>query len=80
MTMLAGIIIVTLLTFGAWRDLLTRTLPDGAAIAIALTGVALRAPLGWSPLLLSLAVATEAGLSLRPTDGVHSGSGDRCSD
>jgi prepilin peptidase CpaA len=53
----AEIAIVALLLLLAWRDILTRTLPDWAACAIAAIGLGLRAPMGWSPLLLSLAVA-----------------------
>ncbi|MGK7869788.1 prepilin peptidase [Falsiroseomonas sp. E2-1-a20] len=56
MTALAEILVVLLLLLVAWRDVLTRTLPDLAAVAIGLLGIGLRAPLGVSPLLLSLAV------------------------
>jgi prepilin peptidase CpaA len=64
MTTLGAFAIAALLLLLAWRDLLTRTLPDGAAIAIALIGLALRAPLGWSPLLLSIGTAALLFLAL----------------
>ncbi|MGG5887105.1 A24 family peptidase [Falsiroseomonas sp. HC035] len=58
MTTLAEIAIVMLLLVVAWRDVLTRTLPDGIALAVAAIGLGLRASMGWSPLLLSAAAAT----------------------
>lgn len=57
MTTLAEVAIVMLLLVATWRDVLTRTLPDSVALAVAALGLGLRAPLGWSPVLLSLSTA-----------------------
>ena len=45
-----------LLAWAAWRDVATRTIPNGVSLAIAILGLALRAAEGWPALLASLAV------------------------
>jgi prepilin peptidase CpaA len=47
-----------LLAFAAWRDVATRTIPDGVSVCLAGLGLAVRAFAGWHALALSLAVAT----------------------
>ena len=49
-----------LLAFAAWRDVATRTMPDGVSVALAVLGLALRCAEGWQAVALSTAVA--AGL------------------
>lgn len=53
---------LALLGFAAWRDVATRTIPDGIGIALAVLGLALRCAQGWQALGSSVAVA--AGLFL----------------
>lgn len=44
-----------LLTLAAWRDVATRTIPDGVCMALAAFGLVLRAAEGWPAVLGSLA-------------------------
>jgi prepilin peptidase CpaA len=46
-----------LLSFAAWRDISTRTIPDAVSVAIAVLGLALRLTQGWAAVAFSLAVA-----------------------
>jgi prepilin peptidase CpaA len=46
-----------LLLLAAWRDVLTRTIPNRIALLVAALGIALRSNAGWNPLLLSTATA-----------------------
>ena len=48
---------LSLLSLAAWRDIATRTIPNGACLAIAALGLALRATEGWLALATSLAAA-----------------------
>ena len=48
---------VPLLAWAAWSDLVTRTIPDAACIALALAGVLLRGAAGPWPLALSAGIA-----------------------
>ena len=48
---------LALLGFAAWRDVATRTIPDGISLALAALGLTLRIAEGWHSLAVSLAVA-----------------------
>ena len=48
---------ILLLAFAAWRDVATRTIPDGVSLALAVSGLTLRGLEGWEALVTSLAVA-----------------------
>lgn len=56
--MAIDLVLSLLLALAAWRDLATRIIPDPIAAVIAVIGIASRAALGWTPLCLSLAVAS----------------------
>ena len=49
---------IPLLALVAWRDVVTREIPDIACLAIAALGLAGRATLGWGAVTASLATAT----------------------
>ena len=53
-----------LLVWAAWADLVTRTIPDAACIALALTGLLLRGAAGPWPLAISAGVAAVTFLAL----------------
>ncbi len=53
-----------LLAWVAWSDLVTRTIPDCACIALAVIGIMLRAPAGAWPLGLSVLIAAVTFLAL----------------
>jgi prepilin peptidase CpaA len=55
--MLPGLALSALLAIAAWRDVVTRTIPDRIVLLIAALGLAVRSAAGWSPLLLSTATA-----------------------
>lgn len=56
--MLPDLTLSALLAIAAWRDVITRTIPDRIVLLVAVLGLALRSATGWSPLLLSTATAT----------------------
>ena len=56
--MVPAVAIGLLLAYAAWRDLLTRTIPDTVSIAIAVLGLGTRLSAGLVPMLVSLGVAT----------------------
>ncbi|MDB5383743.1 MAG: prepilin peptidase [Rhodospirillales bacterium] len=49
---------LSLLSLAAWRDIATRTIPNGVCGAVAVLGLALRATEGWYALATSVAAAT----------------------
>ncbi|MFC7478331.1 prepilin peptidase [Dankookia sp. GCM10030260] len=55
--MVANVALATLLALAAWRDVLTRIIPNRIALAIAAIGIATRLAVDWVPLLLSAATA-----------------------
>lgn len=55
--MVPAIALTGLLALAAWRDVLTRIIPDRIVLIVAAIGIAVRAAAGWSPLLLSAATA-----------------------
>ncbi len=59
-------IILALLTFAAWRDLMTRTIPDVVSIAILVAGLVARSADGPQAVGISLLVATGLFLVLVP--------------
>lgn len=54
---LVACVIIGLLGFAAWRDLLTRTIPDAVTAIIMLAGIAARLPDGWASVGTSAMVA-----------------------
>lgn len=54
---MANAALATLLALTAWRDVITRTIPDRIIILVAVIGIAARSTAGWTPLLLSAATA-----------------------
>ena len=60
----AALAVVGCLLWAAWSDIAVRMIPDGACIAVALIGLALRGRLGLSPVLLSLGIALALFLAL----------------
>lgn len=55
---------IGLLCIAAWRDLATRTIPDGVSIALAVIGLAVQALMGLQALLAAVAAALVLGLIL----------------
>lgn len=55
--MVPAIALTGLLAFAAWRDVLTRTIPNRIVLIVAAIGLAARSTEGLSPLLLSAATA-----------------------
>lgn len=58
--------ILALLSFAAWRDLATRTIPDMVSVALVTVGAACRLYDGWESLGLSAATAIAVFLVLLP--------------
>ena len=61
--------IVALLGFAAWRDVLTRTIPDTVSIILIIIGCSTRLTQGWQPFGVSLLVAFAYFILLLPLCG-----------
>lgn len=61
MSLLATLAAIALLIFAAWRDLATRTIPDGVSLALAAIGLAVRALGGMEALAASCLTALALG-------------------
>jgi len=66
LTMLEAVTIIALLGFAAWRDILTRTIPDTVSIALVVVGCATRSCYGWEALVTSLLVGVVIFFALLP--------------
>lgn len=58
--------VVALLGFAAWRDVVTRTIPDTVSILLLIVGSCARLAQGWQPFGMSLIVALAVFFSLVP--------------
>ena len=58
--------ITALLGFAAWRDVATRTIPDGVSIALLAVGMFMRGSQGWGDLTISLLMSAAIFLFLLP--------------
>lgn len=58
--------IAALLGFAAWRDIVTRTIPDTISIVLVLIGCGTRLAQGWQPFWVSLIIAVAVFISLAP--------------
>ena len=58
--------IIALLCFAAWRDILTRTIPDSVSIALIVIGCIVRLTDGWAALAASLLVGVGVFIVLLP--------------
>ena len=63
---LYAISIGILLSFAAWRDIATRTIPDTVSIILIALGCSARLAQGWQPFLMSLLVAVAVFIVLLP--------------
>ncbi len=63
---LETIVVIALLGFAAWRDVLTRTIPDSVSIALIVVGCLARLAEGWEALAVSLLVGVGVFLVLLP--------------
>jgi prepilin peptidase CpaA len=57
MFLMLDIGLIFLLALAAWRDVLTRIIPNSIALTIAIIGITNHSTAGWSPFLLSAATA-----------------------
>ena len=60
------VLLIVLLGFAAWRDILTRTIPDTVSIALVIVGCLARLVYGWEALALSLLVGVVVFVILLP--------------
>ena len=58
--------IVALLAFAAWRDVITRTIPDAVSILLVVIGCGTRLVQGWQPLGTSVFIALAIFILLLP--------------
>ena len=63
---LETVLLIGLLGFAAWRDILTRTIPDTVSIALIVIGCAARFVYGWEELAVSLLVGLGIFVVLLP--------------
>ena len=61
-----SIFIITLLGFAAWRDIVTRTIPDTVSVILAIVGLGMRLAQGWQTFGISLLVAIAVFIVLLP--------------
>lgn len=66
LAMLDTVALIALLVFAAWRDILTRTIPDTVSIALIVVGCASRLLEGWDALAISLFAGVLVFLVLLP--------------
>lgn len=66
LAMLETVTVIALLGFAAWRDVLTRTIPDTVSIALIVVGCAARCCNGWEALATSLLVGVVVFFALLP--------------
>lgn len=64
MSLVAALVAIALLGFAAWRDVATRTIPDGVSLSLAAIGFLARALEGLSALAGSILVALVLGAFL----------------
>lgn len=64
MSLAVALVAVALLGFAAWRDLATRTIPDGVSVALAAIGVAARSYQGFEAITASVLGALALGAVL----------------
>jgi prepilin peptidase CpaA len=64
MSLVLALVAVALLGFAAWRDLATRTIPDGVSLALAAIGLAVRSFQGLEAVAASLLTAFLLGAAL----------------
>lgn len=60
------VVVIALLGFAAWRDVLTRTIPDSVSVALLAVGSLARLGSGWDALAVSLLVGVGVFLVLLP--------------
>lgn len=66
LAMLETVTVIALLGFAAWRDILTRTIPDTVSIALIVVGCTTRCCYGWEALVTSLLVGVVVFFVLLP--------------